>query len=532
MATSIPAAIRIRRRGRRSAGLVAAALLLITAPPATAANAANIDIQLPAGYTVAGTIRDSAGAVLPNATVVAIGTTSYGSDYTDAMGRYKLIGLKGSYMIQVQPPVLRNLIDGYYTAANANHYTGSAASATKVTAGPNKTGIDVRLPAGYTISGTLTTTSGVPLANASVGAVGPSSAGAATDAAGRYKIDRLRPGTYKLSVRGPYGTAYLRGWYSTANSNHFVVASASATSVTVGPNRTGVNVKVPTGYSISGKLTGTDGAPLAGLRVETSTSTTTTDASGDYTLKGLASGAYELQILTAPTSSYKDGYYTSANADHFTGAAASATAISVGPSRTGVDMKVAIGYSISGTIRDPSGMLLADVSVEADNLGHSRIGMTDTAGKYKIQGLTGGAQTLTIHAPESAPTLQQHGYYTLNNARRFTVVATNATKVSVGPSQTGINAKIPAGYSIAGKITGPGGAPASVLVQATSPYASAIVQTAPDGTYKIVGLPTGTYKVRAGPEFSGFLVNGWYTTSNSAHYTSSSASATGVTVGP
>ncbi len=195
-------------------------------------------------------------------------------------------------------------------------------------------------------------------------------------------------------------------------------------------------------------------------------------------------------------------------------------------------MKVATGYSISGRISDPSGIPLADVSVDADNLGRPRYAVTDAAGNYTISGLTGGAHTLTIRSPDSAPTLQQRGYYTMNNARHFTVVATNATKVTVGPSRTGVNAKIPAGYSIAGKITGPGGAPAGVLVLASSPYASGAAYTASDGTYLIVGLPTGTYKVRAGPEFWGPLVGGWYTNANSTHYTSSPASASGVTIGP
>ena len=55
--------------------------------------------------------------------------------------------------------------------------------------------------------------------------------------------------------------------------------------------------------------------------------------------------------------------------------------------------------------------------------------------------------------------------------------------------------------------------------------------TAADGTYKIVGLSPGTYKVAVSPTEAG-LQSGFYTTANSAHFTLSSASATGVTVGP
>ena len=312
--------------------------------------------------------------------------------------------------------------------------------------------------------------------------------------------------------------------------------------MTVGPNKTGVNVKVPTGYSISGKITNTSGTPLAGVDVLASSATYSgsgsTDGSGNYAIKGLAPGAYKLTVLpqtnqVGPNASYKDGYYTSLNADHFTGAAASASAISVGPTRTGVNMKVATGHSISGTITDTSGTPLADATVTADNLGHQRSAATDASGKYTIKGLTGGSQTLRISAPHTAPTLQQQGYYTTNNTRHFTVVATNATTVTLGPSKTGVNARIPPGYSIAGKITRSGGVGvAEAFVSVSSTNGSGSAYTSGDGTYEITGLPSGSYKVEVRPPYRQNLVSGWYTTANSAHYTSSSASARGVTIGP
>ncbi len=312
--------------------------------------------------------------------------------------------------------------------------------------------------------------------------------------------------------------------------------------MTVGPNKTGVNVKVPTGYSISGKITNTSGTPLAGVDVFASSATYSgsgsTDASGDYTIKGLASGAYKLTVLpqtnqVGPNASYKDGYYTSLNADHFTGAAASASTISVGPTRTSVNIKVAIGHSISGTITDTSGTPLADATVSADNLGHRRIAKTDTSGKYTIKGLTGGSQTLRISAPHAAPTLQQEGYYTTNNAKHFTVVASNATTVTLGPSKTGVNARIPTGWSIAGRITRSAGVGvAGAFVRVSSTNGSGSAYTNADGTYEITGLPSGTYKIQTGSPYGQNLVAGWYTTANSAHYTSSAASASGVTIGP
>ncbi len=201
------AAIGSRGHRHRLAGFVAAAFVLITAPNVAAANATNINIQLPAGYSIAGTIRTSAGALLLDASVSAIGTSSRGSAETDAAGKYKIVGLgAGSYQIKVVAPFDDPLVDGYYTTANANHFTASSAASTKVTVGPNRTGIDVKLPAGYTITGTVTTTGGAPL-DSLVDAVGPSPANGIAahghpDATGKYVLGGLSAGSYKLFIYG------------------------------------------------------------------------------------------------------------------------------------------------------------------------------------------------------------------------------------------------------------------------------------------------------------------------------------------
>ena len=124
--------------------------------------------------------------------------------------------------------------------------------------------------------------------------------------------------------------------------------------------------------------------------------------------------------------------------------------------------------------------------------------------------------------------------YTTTNANHFTAAPGNATTITVGPNRTGVNAKIPGGYSIAGKVTGVAwrrarNTPTSVSRRRTG---TACANTAADGTYKVVGLPSGAYKVQADPPSGKNLVAGYYTTANANHYTSNNASATGVTIGP
>src|SRR4029079_8292592 len=276
-----------RSRGTRLrlAGILAAAFMVVAASNVSAANAVNINVQLPAGYSIAGTIRNAAGAALPNAQIIGFATNGFGFATTNASGQYKMQGLvAGAYQILVYAPSTVNLVDGYYTTANANHFTMSSASATKVTVSPSKTGIDVKLPTGYTVSGTIKTTGGAVLAGVSVSAVGPSPDSTTTNASGVYSLKGLGAGSYKLALSGPSGSSYLRGWYSTANANHFVLSPASASAFSLGPNKTGVNAMIPTGSAISGKVPTAAGGALAYANVSASSascsgSSASTDAS-------------------------------------------------------------------------------------------------------------------------------------------------------------------------------------------------------------------------------------------------------------
>jgi len=421
----------------RVALLTALAALVIAAPAVLAANATGVNVKLPTGFSIAGTVKTTGGAAIANATVIASGTTGSAVASSSATGAWSLGGLAaGTYKLLVYAPSGVNLVDGWYTSANANHFTTAAASATGLVVGPSKTGVAIKVPAGFTISGIVTNTSGTPLSNVAVSASATGYAGSAvTDATGKYTITGLAAGTYKLSLSPGGSSPYVEGWYMTANTNHFTTVSTSANGVVVGPSKTGINVKLPAGFTISGKLTTTGGTPLVSASVTT--------------------GA--------------------------------------GPS--------------------------------------SRSAATDASGNFKIVGLKAGGYTLHVSPPYGQNL--QTGFYTSGNANRFTAVAASATKLAVGPNLTGLVIKIPAGYTISGKITGPTGTGLAYSgVNASGANGSFSAYTATDGTYKIIGLSAGTWKVTASAPYGQGLVGGWYTTANANHYTASSTSATGVNVGP
>jgi molybdopterin-binding protein len=516
---------------------LASAFVLVAAPAVQAANATNINVQLPAGFSIAGTIRDSAGAVLPDANIFAFGTTASAFGSTDSTGKYKVQGLNpGSYSILVSAPSTKNLVDGYYTTANANHFTPLAASATKVTVGPNKTGIDVKLPTGLTISGKITNTGGTALAGVEVFVSGTSYDGATTSSTGTYQLKGLAAGTYKMSVYAPDDSNYLSGYYTTANANRFTIAYASASGIVIGPSKTGVNVKLPTGYTISGTITNTSGAPLEDVAVQPSSTTYSgraafTDPTGKYTIKGLAAATYKLALSPSSDSAYMDGYYTTSNTNHFTSQISGASGVVVGPSKTGISAKIVTGRTISGKITNTAGTPLEFATVSASNLGHDRSAYTDASGNYTIRGLSSASQILQIQPPYGDNLMT--GYYTASNSNRFTSVESGATALVVPPSLTGINVKVPAGYKISGKITGPGGvALGNAGIYAYKSSYSGYANSAADGTYTVNGLGSGTYTVQVYPPYSQNLQRGYYTNANAAHFTINVGSATGVTIGP
>src|SRR5262245_30255053 len=172
-----------RRLRLRVALLSALAALLTAAPAVLAGNATGITIKLPAGFSIAGTVKTTGGAAVANATVIATGTTGSGVASTSATGAWSVAGLAaGTYKLSIYAPYGTNLVDGWYTTANANHLTTAAASATGIVVGPSRTGIAIKLPAGFTIAGKITNTSGAPLANVSVSASGPAYDNTVTDA--------------------------------------------------------------------------------------------------------------------------------------------------------------------------------------------------------------------------------------------------------------------------------------------------------------------------------------------------------------
>jgi hypothetical protein len=370
----------------------------------------------PATHSISGKItRATGGAALVGAHVTASGSAGTISATTNSLGNYTIAGLfPGSYILVVEPPSGVNLQSGCYLSTNATtHFTANCGAATHLTISTvNLTGKNVALPNGLTISGTLQNRAASPLAYTSVSAnsLGAQfSQSAVTDATGHFLIIGLSPGAFVVEASAPYGVNVLDGFYSSANTFHWVQLESSATHISMTVNKALGIIKPAYGFTIAGKIMNGVGTGLQYASVFASGTAgfafASTAADGTFTLLGLPAGTYVIQVdgpFTSPT--LQSGYYRSGTTG-FTPNRTAATIVTLGPSKTGVNIKLPVGLSISGKITRSGGVGVPFATVYAkrvvSGITYYYPADTDSVGNYLIQGLPAGSYKVQIFSVQA-----------------------------------------------------------------------------------------------------------------------------------
>jgi 5-hydroxyisourate hydrolase-like protein (transthyretin family) len=193
---------------------------------------------------------------------------------------------------------------------------------------------------------------------------------------------------------------------STANA----LATGAPVPVSAGAAITGRNFALETGGSISGVITNAaTGQPLPNVSVSASTRLSTgvvstssfTNANGEYTIAGLAAATYSVSTGSSTTTNEIYPDLLCLNFCSLTTAADSggAVAVTLGATTSGINLALDPGLSVSGTItNETTGLPLQNVTVTAFLRvvqGFSgRSGFTDASGNYTIQGLVAGTYVL------------------------------------------------------------------------------------------------------------------------------------------
>ncbi|HEU5269833.1 MAG TPA: carboxypeptidase-like regulatory domain-containing protein [Jatrophihabitans sp.] len=296
----------------------------------------------------------------------------------------------------------------YSYALFAEDKSGNLSSAAAVTAYTAATDAHTGL------SGTLTDSAGKGIGNVLVH-VRLGSGDAAdtiTSSTGAYSVTNLMPGTYyvcyepKANVGGPSVSGYLPGCYH--QQSYY---GGTPVTVTAGALTSKVNDTLAPAAAITGRITGPDGLPIAGVVVTTTiyspsyaylTSTTSTD--GVYLFKNLAPNQYYnfCYDTSKAVGSSPDGYLGGCYSNYTNPAAGQLTTYNV---------TLNVGGVITGVVRDHNGNPVSGAKVFNGSYGGNPA-VTDTNGGYRLAKLPAGTYSLCVDGSAAPVTATgPYGYF-------------------------------------------------------------------------------------------------------------------------
>ncbi len=475
-------------------------------PVATGQDVTGIDASMPAGGTIMGTVRDPAGRLLSGACVVVTSTADQAPSGSVEELDSLALGLAGFAVTKAGQYKINDLLPGNYTVSFGTGCTnrtpsyaarwfapqgGVRAAVLSVGAGTTH-GINAKLSAPATITGTVSSPGGKPAAHVCVLADGLSGEPSTvimdaiggflpeTGKTGTYRITGLAPGQYQVEFEPCGGARYANTWYSQAGSQ----ASARAVTVRAGHARAGIDQKMIVGTSISGRVTSASThkpvarrcvlavAPdgnLAGVAVD--------KADGDYSIGNLAPASYNIEAL--PCVGGGGGLATMVDPN---------VRLRRSESLKGVSFALPAAGSIAGEVTGGSPVApLGGICVVASTPAGVAFGpaFTGSAGKYVLGGLAPGKYEVEFSSQCAGGT---GGF----------VDRLDLAPVTVTPSATagGVDATLDADGAITGTVRVSGKPAAGVCVLASLAGAGLplLAVTNAQGNYRISGVTPSSYR--------------------------------------
>lgn len=474
-----------------------------------------IDFTLETGFTLSGRITNqSDGSPVAGVSVLLydrIDGDWIGNTLTDSNGDYQIgglpadtfyVGSDGNVRLSDQE-FERQYLPGFYENAD------KLEDATPIILSADRSGINISLEKGVILSGSVTCAeddSAIPFARLSlVDSTGESVYWTIADSAGNYEFEGISRGSYYVVAEGDVETpqgpqqAFVRTWYAGA----FTMQEAMP--VDISQNRDGIDIKVPKGFSLSGRLTekGT-GAPVSDIDVRILDQqyeeilVTRTDADGQYTISGLPPGQYYIEATGVNVQTWQHthqtGYYPGVENRE------EATLIDVQSDSSGFDFSIYRVKSISGRVmNEDATMPISNIEVNLyDSQWHHLGNMpTDSSGVFEFMQVS--ADSVYLHATGFNPYLQKtvfkEEYYPEASSRD------GAELIPLAGDSSGFVFTLEKGITLSGYVSdAKSGLPvAHADVEILAPDFEFIAAASTDsaGLYQISTLDSGSYYLRA-----------------------------------
>lgn len=313
-----------------------------------------VNQTLQEGVLLTGKVSDASGEPVEQASVMvyqakeADGTPEFALTQED--GSFTAAVGEGQYLVEVRA-------EGYLTKWYGKGATRAEASPVTVSRKEGVQPLEITLERGGSISGTVRDRTGAGIAKVQVSArdaaTGDRSESAASVEGGKFRIQGLKSGSYRVSADGT-DLGYLE-----AKLPQPVMVSAPAATENV-------NFVLTQGGALSGKVTDPAGAALSMVGVEACDPATWdvvgsayTDISGDYKIGGLPEGSYAIRFEKSDSK-----YPVQWHKGKFRREESSRVEVSGTATVSGVDATLQPGVSLTGTVTDTGGAPLADAKIE------------------------------------------------------------------------------------------------------------------------------------------------------------------------
>jgi hypothetical protein len=495
----------------------------------------NINFLLVSGGSVSGRVTNAANADAGTNGLSGVTVSLYdagnffvGNTVTNGTGNYTLSGVPtGTYYAKTTFNTL-GYINQLYPGIACSNCSVTGGTPVSVATGSTTPNINFAMTQGGVITGTVTDggNSNAPIGAVVVGvysANGQFMQSVTTGANGSYRtIAGLPAGNYFVRTSNALG--FVDELYNDTTCLACNPLTGAPVAVAAGATVSGIDFSLATGGLVTGTVTSrATGLPLESISVNVYTAAGllvangVTNSLGVYKTGGMPPGTY--YVRSSNSRGYIDMLYSGKDCTGCNPTGGTPVTVALGSPTIGVDMALASGGRIRGTVTLEGGAPAAAVGVAIFSASGSQVtnGFTDSSGNYVTYGgLPGG--TYYARTNNSAGLIDE--LYDDNKCASCSPATGKPIVVTAGADTTGINYTLSAGGRISGLVTDTASPPLPVANARVQIYSSTGVfvtsaTTGNSGRYVTTGgLAAGNYFVKASA--SGGLISALYKTQSAA----------------